>query len=266
MFRRRCANAQKYFVGISPVLARRMWLTSGYAKMPLIVVARSIRMKRILLVALSSLAVAAPLSATITVGFQQDGVNGGAITTVATDSGTGSLAYTGGYGSFFTAVSSFGAPILPQPTLQTNGIGVSSSSAGTLTIYVTQQDLTAVSPYFTSSFTSNSFTGSAQSVGESTYISSANELFGGVLLASASFNGIGTVVSTNTIGPLAGLFSETTRYVISVGDGSASVNNTINLTAAATPLPEPATWAMMICGFGAIGTAMRRRRTSARFA
>lgn len=218
-----------------------------------------------LVVALSGLALSAPLSATITVGFQQDGVNGGAITTVATDSGTGSLAYNGGYGSFFTAVSAFGAPMLPQPTLQTNGISVSSTNAGTLTIYVTQQDLTAASPYFTSSFTSNSFTGSAQSVGESTYISSANELFGGALLASASFNGIGTVVSTNTIGPLSGLFSETTRYVITVGDGSASVNNTINLTAAA-PVPEPASWAMMICGFGAIGAVMRRRSTSVRFA
>ncbi|HEV2044556.1 MAG TPA: PEPxxWA-CTERM sorting domain-containing protein, partial [Sphingomicrobium sp.] len=29
-----------------------------------------------------------------------------------------------------------------------------------------------------------------------------------------------------------------------------------------TPVPEPATWAMMLVGFGAIGIGMRRRRRS----
>ena len=39
------------------------------------------------------------------------------------------------------------------------------------------------------------------------------------------------------------------------------------VTAAATPVvPEPATWAMMIAGFGLAGAAMRRRRTSVVFA
>ena len=36
-----------------------------------------------------------------------------------------------------------------------------------------------------------------------------------------------------------------------------------NLTfGASQPVPEPATWAMMLVGFGAIGGAMRRRRTA----
>jgi len=34
----------------------------------------------------------------------------------------------------------------------------------------------------------------------------------------------------------------------------------------ATPTPEPATWAMMIAGFGVVGGALRRRRTTVRFA
>lgn len=38
-------------------------------------------------------------------------------------------------------------------------------------------------------------------------------------------------------------------------------------TAAATPgVPEPATWTLMIAGFGAVGAALRRRRASVRFA
>jgi hypothetical protein len=33
-----------------------------------------------------------------------------------------------------------------------------------------------------------------------------------------------------------------------------------------TPVPEPASWAMMIGGFAIVGAAMRRRRTSIAFA
>jgi hypothetical protein len=32
------------------------------------------------------------------------------------------------------------------------------------------------------------------------------------------------------------------------------------------PVPEPATWAMMVIGFGAVGAAMRRRSVRVRFA
>lgn len=41
------------------------------------------------------------------------------------------------------------------------------------------------------------------------------------------------------------------------GQGSYGGNATFQPTA---PVPEPATWAMMLIGFGAIGFAMRRRR------
>lgn len=39
--------------------------------------------------------------------------------------------------------------------------------------------------------------------------------------------------------------------------GAGSYGGNINLTA----VPEPGTWAMMLVGFGAVGFAMRRRRT-----
>ena len=42
--------------------------------------------------------------------------------------------------------------------------------------------------------------------------------------------------------------------------GGGAYSGTINV---APPVPEPATWAMMLLGFGAIGFAMRRRRRPA---
>jgi hypothetical protein len=42
--------------------------------------------------------------------------------------------------------------------------------------------------------------------------------------------------------------------------GGPSVDSNFEVTAAATAVPEPASWAMMIVGIGAVGGTMRRRR------
>ena len=47
------------------------------------------------------------------------------------------------------------------------------------------------------------------------------------------------------------------------GKAAASYAGTLNLV---TAIPEPATWAMMIVGFGAAGSLVRRRRSSVAFA
>ena len=44
------------------------------------------------------------------------------------------------------------------------------------------------------------------------------------------------------------------------GPGGGAYSGTVNV---APPVPEPATWAMMLLGFGAVGFAMRRRRRPA---
>lgn len=49
-----------------------------------------------------------------------------------------------------------------------------------------------------------------------------------------------------------------------VGSGtgiSLEKQNSITLASVTGPVPEPATWAMMLLGFGAVGYSMRRKRT-----
>lgn len=49
-------------------------------------------------------------------------------------------------------------------------------------------------------------------------------------------------------------------------DYGITANGTITYLIADVTVPEPATWAMMIVGFGAVGAALRRRRAPARVA
>lgn len=55
-----------------------------------------------------------------------------------------------------------------------------------------------------------------------------------------------------------------TLTIAGIAGASASYSGTINYTVSA--VPEPATWGMMIAGFGIAGYALRRRRVSASFA
>jgi hypothetical protein len=63
-----------------------------------------------------------------------------------------------------------------------------------------------------------------------------------------------------------------TRYQsVTVGrnnNGGSATGNLVGVTshipALVSPIPEPATWAMMLVGFGAVGAAMRRRQSGIR--
>lgn len=66
---------------------------------------------------------------------------------------------------------------------------------------------------------------------------------------TVSKNGLAAGANTLT---LNGTFNPT-------GNGFAAVGGSLNLTA----VPEPATWALFILGFGAIGAGMRRRSSQA---
>lgn len=212
-------------------------------------------MKRTIIAALvSGLAVAAatPASAAIIIGV---GFNGGAISTVATDSGTGSANYNTIAGGYFFNTSATGSPLLAQPTLLTQSVNIQqgSTTGGVLNLYITQTDLTSFTGFLTSTFTSNTIT-NATAVLRSFY-STSNALFGGIQLQSAAFNSAATFAAGNLIA-VTGPFSTTTRYDITFGPGSGNFNGTANLTA----VPEPATWAMLLLGFGFFGYALRRNR------
>jgi hypothetical protein len=60
-------------------------------------------------------------------------------------------------------------------------------------------------------------------------------------------------------------FGTTGANFVTLDDPSGWSNATLYTTGSPPGVPEPATWAMMLLGFGAAGTALRRsrRRTTA---
>ena len=214
---------------------------------------KGLLMKRSLLaLAVSSLALvaASPASAGIFIGVS---INGGPITQVALDGGSGSVNYNTTTGGYFFNSNGTGSPLVLQPNLLTQSVNIAQAAGGTISLYITQNNLSAFNGVLGSTFTSNTI--SNASVTLSTYYSAANALFGGTLLQTSAFTGTGVFTGTNLVG-LNLPFSETVRYDITFGTGGGNFNGTANVT---TAVPEPATWAMMMLGFAGLGVAVRRR-------
>ncbi len=89
-----------------------------------------------------------------------------------------------------------------------------------------------------------------------------NAFFAGGL-ATYTFNG-GEFSQTRAFDNLAGfqtfIFNTPDVFNVRISADSAFAIDNVVLNQAVSAIPEPASWAMMIIGFGAIGAAMRRRQ------
>jgi len=163
------------------------------------------------------------------------------------------------FGTFtFNSVSGQDQSALAIPSiLNAQSLNISSMTAGVLTIDVKSTGLTGFNQVLgTSSFAVNTLVGSITSVTETTLIN-------GTQLASHSFTGIGTNVQTTPIDlGSGGTFTADDVFVItSIGGVNGNANLTIDLsgTPASTPVPEPASLALLSVGLIGLGLARKRR-------
>jgi hypothetical protein len=200
----------------------------------------------------------APANAAIYIGLQQAGVNGGAITQVAT--GANGASYMASYGNFQMTLTTGLQGVLPVLLESTAVAQTSSASGGTLDVYVTRDGITdfASSMGFRSAFSTTALT-PGWTLTSRTYYNSNNSIFGTSNLIS-TLNGVpgaGFSESQYTPALVAGPYSVTERYTI-VASSAGQSNSGISIAV----VPEPGTWALMIMGFGGAGAMLRSRRRS----
>jgi hypothetical protein len=197
-------------------------------------------------------------AATIYIGFEEAGYNGGAI--VQQGSGTADIGVATGLSSYgtFQVVSStssgdayvspgFGAQVLTK-------VNTKEPAAHTLNVYVTETGLTG-SPApisFGSGLTDNVLTNGWKVV-ESVYVNPNNAKFATVdLIAQETFTSVNAVGFNipNSL-TVTGTYSITELFSITAPAQSKGLSSSTENVFAA--VPETSTWAMMLAGFAGLG-------------
>jgi hypothetical protein len=182
----------------------------------------------------------------------------GAVPATVGTSGATTGFYFGSSGTF-TSVDVTGQLGVVPDILLGNTIDV-SGGGGTLDVWVTATGLTSPTGLqdFVSSLTQNNLT-SGWTVTENTFYDPTDTAYGTTdPLASHMFSAIGTDVLTSGAIGLVSPYSVTEEFVITA-PGAGSTNSTIDISTN-SPVPEPATWAMMIIGLGCIAAGLRLRK------
>lgn len=183
--------------------------------------------------------------ASVLIGLQQAGVNGGAITTQITDGDFASWA--GSYGTFNINAITGAVPPATVNILDSTALNISGQTPGELKVYVTSTNQSGGQFLsFLSSLTENILpTGWKATL--ATYVDTTNTPYGLTTnLASHEFNAIGTNVSTLGL-DLPALYSITAVYdLVSTGLGTSLA--TIHVSA--SNIPEPSSILLLL---GALG-------------
>ena len=230
-------------------------------------------MKKLLLSA-TAILLASPLllasgarATTMSIGLQEAGVNGGAITTVATSSGTGTVTLAGiSYGTWtLNQANAQDETSLGLPNvLNSNALDVSSAAAGTLNVFVTSQGLTTPTGTvrFATSFAVNDLSRIASVLEQSFFDPGNGQYATTTQIDSQLFTAIGTAVGPGiTVSGVTSPYSVTEEYTLTHLLGLVGNDNvTIDLNAVPVSTPEPASLVLLGSALAAFGLIRHRRR------
>ena len=233
------------------------------------------KLSRLLAASVAGLSLAGMASAShaamVTIWIDDDGPGAHGFTQVGFDPlSTGTASFSGTIGGF---VLNLGGSAGTWPVANSQGIDTRSTGSGDLDIIVSVQGLTA--PLGDRSWLSTFQTqplSQGWTLTERTFLSASNQALSGVLLASATMTANflpQQAFSFAEAATGAGPYAINTEYVLHAA-GAGSANSTISVfnngIIERPGVPEPATWGLMILGFGGVGSLLRQRRRQAALA